>query len=140
MKRRINSIVIHCTATPPHMDIGVPTVRKWHVEERGWSDIGYHFLVTRDGTVCVGRPLSRAGAHAKGHNADSIGVCYVGGVDENMKPQDNRTEAQASAMYDLICELTTRFHVTDVLGHCDLPRVTKACPSFNVRQWFYGED
>lgn len=138
--RKIDTIVVHCTATPPTMDIGVPTVRKWHMEGRGWSDIGYHFLVTRDGRIQKGRPIERQGAHAKGFNATSIGLCYVGGVDASLKPEDNRTEAQNVSMMELITELTERFHITEVLGHRDLPKVRKACPSFDVKQWLYGEE
>ena len=138
--RHIDTIVIHCTATPPSMDIGAQTVRKWHVEGNGWSDIGYHFLVTRRGHIEVGRPLHRTGAHVKGHNTGSIGIAYVGGIDANGKPEDNRTEGQKLAMLELIADLTSRFHITEVCGHRDFPGVAKACPSFDVKEWLYGED
>lgn len=109
--------------------------------ERGWSDVGYHYVITRDGRIQVGRPLDRAGAHAKGYNQSSIGICYVGGVSEgDHKPEDNRTDDQKLAMYELIVRLSERFHISDVLGHCDLPKVTKACPSFDVKEWLYGTE
>ncbi len=136
--RDINRIVIHCSATTPSMDIGVGTIRGWHVLERGWSDVGYHFVITRDGQVQAGRPLERAGAHAKGYNKNSIGICYVGGLDKDFKPEDNRTDEQKIAMYQLIIELERRFNVDYIGGHCDLPKVTKACPSFDVKEWLYG--
>ena len=137
--RKIDRIVVHCSATPASMDIGVGTIRGWHVLERGWSDVGYHFVVTRDGEVQTGRPLERSGAHAKGFNKHSIGICYVGGLDKHFKPEDNRTDAQKIAMYELIVELQTRFPEIDVIsGHCDLPKVTKACPCFDVQHWLYG--
>lgn len=136
--RKIDRIVVHCSATTPTMDIGVGTIRGWHVLERGWSDVGYHFVVTRDGQVQTGRPLERAGAHAKGFNKHSIGICYVGGLDKNFEPEDNRTDAQKIAMYELIKELEQRFNIAYIGGHCDLPKVTKACPCFDVQHWLYG--
>lgn len=134
--REINRIVIHCSATPASMDIGVNTIRGWHVNERGWSDVGYHFVIRRDGVVQTGRPLERVGSHAYGFNKGSIGICYVGGVDDNLKPEDNRTWEQKVSMRILIENLEERFpSITEVCGHCDLPRVTKACPSFDVKAW-----
>jgi len=82
--------------------------------------------------------LERAGAHAKGYNKNSIGICYVGGLDKDFKPEDNRTDEQKVAMYQLIMELERRFNVDYIGGHCDLPKVTKACPSFDVKEWLYG--
>lgn len=139
--RDINRIVVHCSATPTKMDIGVNTIRGWHVLERGWSDIGYHYVITRDGKVQKGRPVARAGAHSRGFNKDSIGICYVGGLNNDMEDEDNRTDAQKAAMYDLIVELCVRFpHINDICGHCDLPRVTKTCPNFDVKDWLYGKE
>lgn len=136
--RKIDRIVVHCSATTPTMDIGVGTIRGWHVLERGWSDVGYHYIITRDGEVQTGRPLERIGAHAKGFNRTSVGICYVGGLDKDFEPEDNRTDAQKIAMYELIKELEGRFNIAYIGGHCDLPRVTKACPSFDVQEWLYG--
>ena len=139
--RNIDRIVVHCSATPTKMDIGANTIRGWHVLERGWSDIGYHYVITRDGKVQNGRPLERSGAHSRGYNKHSIGICYVGGLNNDMESEDNRTEAQKVAMYDLIVDLCVRFpNVHDICGHCDLKGVTKTCPIFDVKDWLYGKD
>ena len=88
--RKIDRIVVHCSATTPTMDIGVGTIRGWHVLERGWSDVGYHFVITRDGEVQTGRPIERSGAHAKGFNKHSVGICYVGGLELQARGQPYR--------------------------------------------------
>lgn len=135
--REIQFIVIHCTYTPPSADIGVEEIRKWHVEERGWTDIGYHFAVRRDGTVEVGRPIERPGAHVKGHNSNSIGIAWVGGMAQGAKkPEDNRTEEQNEAMVDLIKDLQQKFPGAAVMGHRDFRGVKKQCPCFDVREWY----
>jgi N-acetylmuramoyl-L-alanine amidase len=133
--RKIDLIVWHCTATPEGRDHTIADVRRWHVAERGWSDVGYHYLIRLDGTVEAGRPLERQGAHAAGHNANSIGVAYVGGVDAAMRPKDTRTEAQKAALCDLTLDLVRRFPGARVVGHRDLG-AAKACPSFDaVADW-----
>lgn len=140
--REITSIIVHCSATRPDMDIGVDEIRKWHTDPkpkgRGWSDIGYHYVIRRDGQIETGRPLQRPGAHAYGHNAHSIGVCLVGGVDGKGQPRKNFTPSQLRALrghiqyhYDNYSSITT------VLGHRDLPGVRKACPCFDVRTWLW---
>lgn len=137
MVRDIDKIIVHCSATKPSSDIDVETVRRWHVEGNGWQDVGYHFFVKLDGTIEPGRPVEIAGAHAKYHNANSIGVCYAGGVDEDMKPSDTRTEAQKNSLEMLISILLIVYgnHI-EVIGHRDLPGVAKACPSFDVKSWW----
>ncbi len=135
--RHIETIVVHCSATPPSMDIGVREIRNWHVKENKWTDVGYHFVIRRDGTVESGRSLERPGAHVKRHNANSIGICYVGGVaQENGKPQDNRTAEQTAALFTLIQDLQQKFPGAAVLGHRDFKGVKKACPCFDVRTWY----
>lgn len=136
--RHIDTIVIHCSATPPSMDVGVEEIEEWHIN-RGWSEVGYHFVIRRDGTIEDGRDLDKVGAHAKGFNANSIGICYVGGVDSELEPEDNKTQAQSDSLFDLVGALQVVFGRCNVLGHCDLPRVTKACPSFNVKEWYERE-
>lgn len=135
--RNINQIVIHCSATKPTSDIDVNTVRRWHMKDRGWQDVGYHFFVKLDGTIEPGRPIEIAGAHVRHYNAHSIGICYAGGVDENMKPCDTRTEAQKNSLEMLVSILMIVYgnHI-EVLGHRDFPNVSKACPSFDVRSWW----
>lgn len=138
--RTINLIVIHCSATDDDVDIGVAEIRKWHLD-KGWSDIGYHWVIRRDGTVEKGRPEDVAGAHAEGHNAHSIGVCMVGGVeaDDKMKAECNFTRAQWAALPTVVHQLLARYPESVVLGHRDLPGVTKACPCFDARAWWYGK-
>lgn len=136
--RKIKNIVIHCSATPPSMDVDAAMVRGWHVNERKWSDIGYHYFIKRDGTIEKGRSLTRSGAHVKGWNKTSVGVCYAGGVDENGKPQDNRTAEQTRSLMMIAKTLEKRFEGAKVLGHRDFEGVAKACPSFDVKGWFYG--
>lgn len=129
--RQINRIIWHCSATPEGREVTVDEIRRWHVQDRGWSDIGYHYVIELDGTVQMGRPLARAGAHVVGHNHDSIGVCYVGGVDKNNKPKDTRTAAQRKALHELTVKLRQRYPGATVHGHNEF--ANKACPSFDAR-------
>jgi N-acetylmuramoyl-L-alanine amidase len=131
--RQINKIIVHCTATPEGRDVSVDTIRKWHVEDNGWSDIGYHWVVTLSGAIEKGRPESRSGAHAKGFNKNSIGVVYVGGVDSAMKPKDTRTEGQKETLRCLLEDLKDRYPNAEIIGHRDLPNVSKSCPSFDAK-------
>lgn len=109
-------------------------IRKWHVEERGWSDVGYHFVVTLDGTVHVGRPMDRAGAHCKGRNGNSIGVCYVGGMDSDMVPKDTLLPVQERSVRKLIKAIRLLFGEVEISGHNQYS--AKACPSFDVKEKF----
>ena len=128
--RKIDKIIIHCAATPEGRDVKMETIRKWHLK-RGWSDIGYHYVIELDGTVVPARPLERVGAHCRGKNTGSIGVCYVGGVDADMKPKDTRTKEQKDAMQSLLFDLTDNFAGATIHGHNEFS--SKACPSFNVQ-------
>lgn len=128
--RKIDKIIIHCSATPEGRDVSTETIRQWHLQ-RGWSDIGYHYVIELDGKVVPGRPIERIGAHCKGENTGSIGVCYVGGVDAEMKPKDTRTEAQRAALHGLLFDLTDNFPKATIHGHNEFS--SKACPSFNVQ-------
>lgn len=134
--RHINEIIVHCTATPAGRSHTVADIDLWH-RQRGFCMIGYHYLVLLDGTVQEGRPLAMAGAHCTGHNSHSIGVCYVGGLDAQMRPADTRTPAQRETLSKLIGELKRQFPQARVLGHCDL--AAKACPCFNVREEYGGK-
>jgi len=126
--RKIKKIIIHCTATPG--DVSIDTVREWHVNERGWRDVGYHFLVRTDGTVEEGRPIEQSGAHTKGHNWDSIGVAYAGGTGKNGEWLDTRTDEQKDVLVDLLCQLKDTYGGT-IYGHRDFSK--KECPSFDAR-------
>ena len=132
--RKIDKIIIHCSATPENRDIKTETIRSWHVKGRGWSDIGYHFVIELDGSVKNGRPLHRAGAHTKGENSNSIGVCYVGGVDKQNNAKDTRTDAQKESMNKLISSLLDDYPEASVHGHNEFS--AKACPSFDVQKEF----
>lgn len=131
---KVKFIIVHCTATPDGRNVTVDDVDAWH-RRRGFAGIGYHYLVYRDGTITPGRPESRIGAHCLGYNADSIGVCYVGGLTaDGKRPADTRTRAQRVALRKLIKELTERYPGATVCGHNDF--AAKACPCFDVRREF----
>ena len=100
--RDISEIIVHCSATPKGRAVDTAEIRRWHVEDNKWSDIGYHFVVELDGDIGVGRPQERSGAHCKGKNATSIGVCYVGGVSENGTAEDTRTDEQKVSLETLL--------------------------------------
>lgn len=138
--RQIKRIIIHAAATRPSMDIGVKEIRRWHME-RGWRDVGYHYVIRRDGTVEPGRSLEQTGAHAYGHNRDTIGICLVGGVDARGKAANNFTRRQWRALTFLVRGLQSVLHINsaDILGHRDLPGVAKACPCFDVASFDVGE-
>lgn len=134
MTRRIDLIVVHCAATKPSMDIGVKEIDRWH-RERGFLKIGYHFVIRRNGKVEHGRSVMEPGAHASGHNANSIGICLVGGIDDKGKPEENYTDDQYASLAELLINLQNDYPGVEICGHRDLPRVNKACPSFDVRAW-----
>lgn len=135
--RKINKIIIHCAATAEGKDFTVQQIRMWHTSPKpkgkGWRDIGYHFVIYRDGSVHKGRPIEQAGAHTAGYNAHSIGICYIGGCAADGKtPKDTRTEAQKAALIKLVAELRTMFPSVTVHGHNEF--AAKACPSFDVQK------
>ena len=137
--RVINKIIIHCAATPEGKDYTVEQIRQWHTSPKpkgnGWKDIGYHFVIYRDGSVHPGRPIDQIGAHTSGYNANSIGICYIGGCAKDGKtPKDTRTTEQKAAMVKLVTELRRRFPNASVHGHNEF--ANKACPSFNVQKEF----
>ena len=129
--REIKKVIVHCADTPEGREVSTGEIRRWHTEERGWSDIGYHWVVELDGSVHEGRPESISGAHCRGHNKDSIGVCYVGGSDANGDPKDTRTEGQKSALASLLSEILDRHPEATIYGHRDFSE--KACPSFDAK-------
>lgn len=129
--RKINKIILHCTATPEGRDVSVAQIRHCHVHDNGWADIGYHYVVYRDGSVRPGRHIEQVGAHCKGYNANSIGIAYVGGCAADGKtPKDTRTPAQTAALHKLVDDLLKRF--PDATVHCHNEFANKACPSFKI--------
>ena len=146
--RQINKIIVHCTASREGQSLTVADIDKMH-RARGWNGIGYHYLIYADGSIHKGRPVENAGAHVSGHNADSIGICYVGGLDGSGNPKDTRTEAQKAAIRELVNELCQKYPtVVEVKGHRDYsPDLNgngkiesfewlKACPCFDVQSEF----
>lgn len=129
-RRRINEIIVHCTATPEGRDYTVADIRQMH-KAQGWVDVGYHYLIYRDGSIHEGRNVDMVGAHCQGHNAQSIGVCYVGGVARDGKtPKDTRTPAQKDALIHLLMQLVCLYPDATIRGHRDF--AAKACPSFDA--------
>lgn len=134
MRKHTDYIVVHCSATPPKMDIGAREIDRWH-RSKGWFRIGYHFVIRRDGSVEHGREVHTVGAHAAGYNDRSIGICLIGGVASDGKvPENNYTPAQWLTLEKLVAELEQEFSKAQVVGHRDL-NPGRACPSFNVKEW-----
>ena len=145
--RRIDEIIIHCSDSPEGRNDKAEDIRKWH-KQRGFNDIGYHYVIDLDGTVEKGRPIEQAGAHCTGHNRNSIGICYIGGAywrdGVNAKgkpikgkdgkavlmPKDTRTTLQRMAMKELVAQLREQFPNATVHGHREF--ANKACPCFDV--------
>ena len=165
--RKIHYIVVHAAATPPDMDIGAHEIRQWHTnpmknpetglwrylgslyryedlpravmgkEGRGWRDIGYHNVIRRSGVLEAGRPIVEAGAHVKGHNKNSIGVCLVGGIDTAGNVENNFTAPQFATLRGYLDTMLGLFPMAKVVGHRDLlEKRTKECPCFDVRAWY----
>lgn len=133
-KRRITEIIVHCTATPEGRECSVKEIRQWHLA-RGFSDIGYHYVIHLDGSLENGRDVDLSGAHCTGHNTNSIGVCYVGGCGKDGKtPKDTRTEEQKVALLSLLYDLRKMYPGAKIYGHRDF--ANKACPSFDARKEF----
>ena len=137
--RKITEIIVHCTATPEGNDTTVEAIRKMHMRDRGFSDIGYHYVVYLDGSIHEGRSVHQAGAHCSGHNSNSIGVVYVGGLEnipgvpyEKLPPKDTRTSAQKKALLKLVKALMKLYRLPSsrVYGHYQF--ANKACPSFKI--------
>ena len=129
--RKIDKIIIHCSATREGQDIPVETIRKWHVEGRGWSDIGYHFYIDINAKIWKGRDIQKIGAHCSGNNRSSIGICYCGGVEADGKtPKDTRTESQKESLLSVLKTLKAMFPDASIYSHNEF--ANKACPSFDA--------
>lgn len=128
--REISKVIVHCSATREGQPISVETIRKWH-KLRGWSDIGYHYVIDLNGQVHAGRDVSRVGAHVKGENTGSVGVCYIGGLDKDGEPKDTRTFEQDIALTYLLKLLTHQYEGSTLHGHNEFS--SKACPCFDVQ-------
>ena len=139
-KRTIRELIVHCSATPEGKDYTVEDIRRDH-KKQGWSDIGYHYVIYRDGTIHEGRDVDLIGAHCSkgGHNQYSIGICYIGGVENKantpyqlLKAKDTRTEEQKAALLSLLLDLKKLYPQAQIYGHRDFDS-SKDCPSFNAK-------
>ena len=130
--RRIDEIIIHCSATVEGKAFYAKDIDKWH-KARGWKGIGYHYVIDLDGKVEKGRPVEQIGAHCTNHNKYSIGICYIGGLAKDGKtPKDTRTKEQKEALWGLLRELLCKYPKATIHGHNEF--AAKACPSFNVQK------
>lgn len=134
----INYLVVHCALTMPSSDVKVHDVRKWHLN-KGWSDVGYHFFITRSGELQEGRSVNYQGAHVKGFNGESIGICLAGGMNENANPANNPpaffnyTFKQLQTLVKLLNNLIQQYPGVKICGHKDLDR-SRTCPGFDVAE------
>lgn len=141
----VETIFIHCSATRPDWLLGRPLsekvaeIRRWHVQQRKWSDIGYHYVIDRNGQIAQGRAEHVPGAHVEGHNSGSIGVCLIGGHGSSANDafEDHFTTAQEVALRNLIEEISERMPIKRVRGHNEV--ANKACPGFSVARWHAGK-
>lgn len=127
--RTISEIIIHCSATVEGKNFSVKDIDRWH-KQRGFKMVGYHFVIRLDGTIEQGRPLEMIGAHCTGHNAHSIGICYIGGLDKSGKPKDTRTQVQKDVLWSLVKNLQKKYPGATLHGHNEF--ANKACPCFKV--------
>jgi len=135
IKRELtDTIVIHCSATPETMDIGVEKIREWHVKDNGWDDVGYHHIITRDGTIEPARPEEMQGAHAPKVNHRSIAICMIGGSDANGGWSNNFTNEQWVTLKALLLNLTKKYEIKKIIGHYQVDD-KKECPSFKVPEY-----
>ncbi|MDJ1139653.1 N-acetylmuramoyl-L-alanine amidase [Marinicella marina] len=130
----VDYLVVHCAATPPDMDIGAAEIDEWH-RAKSWLAIGYHYVIRRDGTLETGRAANTVGAHVRGFNNVSQGICMVGGVDEKGKAKNNFTKAQKTTLKTLLTALNHQHPEARIVGHRDLDD-SKECPCFDVKSWW----
>jgi len=133
-RTKTDTIVIHCAATKPSMDIGYDEIRKWHVEDNGWDDVGYHYIIKRDGTLQTGRDESMVGSHARQVNGTSLGICLVGGVNDNNDWENNFNDEQFETLKTIVLKLKDKYQIEKIIGHYEVDDVKK-CPSFDVTEW-----
>lgn len=132
-RKKTDKIFVHCSATRASQNIGVEEIRQWHINQ-GWEDVGYHFIIRRDGVLEAGREESLIGSHVRYHNSTSVGVCLVGGVDDNMRPEANFTDKQMTTLRCTLEVLLDKYKGAKLMAHHDVS--AKACPSFNLSLWW----
>lgn len=128
--RSVNKIIIHCSATAEGREVTVKEIDAWH-RARGYNGIGYHYVIYLDGTIHVGRPEERVGAHCKGYNSESIGICYIGGLNKKGQPEDTRTPEQKESLLKILKELRLKYPQARIFGHRDF--APKDCPCFEAQ-------
>ncbi|WP_263264296.1 N-acetylmuramoyl-L-alanine amidase [Pseudomonas sp. RIT-PI-S] len=145
-RSRTDWLIVHCSATRASATVRAADIRRWHLAQ-GWADIGYHYVICRDGTLETGRPEGAVGSHVRGFNQASVGICLVGGLDPNGKPENNFTSEQFACLHTLLGDLKGRYPGAQIRGHRDFSpdrngdgKITpnefiKACPCFDVTQW-----
>ena len=133
-RTKTDMIVIHCASTPASMDIGVKEIKKWHVEDNKWDDIGYHYVIRRDGTLENGREEHRTGSHARQVNGTSIGVALVGGGTPSMGWENNFAPIQFETLKSILLKLKNEYEIEKIIGHYEVDD-KKECPSFDVPKW-----
>ena len=133
-REKTDTIVIHCSATPPTMDIGVEKIREWHVGENHWDDVGYHHVITRSGVLQKARPEEMQGSHARAVNGTSLGICLVGGSNASGDWENNFQDEQFVTLKALILDLIKRYEIKKIIGHYQVDD-KKECPSFKVPEW-----
>ena len=135
MTRKINLIVIHCSATRSNQRFTVEMLKACHNARFNGKGIGYHYFIEKDGQVFQTRDENEIGMHARHYNAHSIGICYEGGLDEKGRPADTRTPAQRAALIALLRSLKIDYPDAEIMGHCELEGVHTACPSFSCQEY-----
>lgn len=130
--RKITEIIVHCTCTFAQQKVTIEILRKWH-KQRGFKDVGYHYLIDIEGNILTGRPVEQVGAHCTDHNAHSIGVAYAGGLGADARPANTLSEKQKVALVQLLTELKERYPEASIHGHSEF--ANKACPCFDVQQF-----
>ena len=135
MTRKINLIVLHCSSTRSNQRFTVEMLKACHNARFNGKGIGYHYFIEKDGQVFQTRDENEIGMHARHYNAHSIGICYEGGLDEKGRPADTRTPAQRAALIALLRSLKIDYPDAEILGHCELEGVHKACPSFSCSEY-----
>ena len=138
-KSDVKYLIVHCSYTPESMDIGKSDIDRWH-REKGWMMIGYHKVIKRDGTVEDGRPLSKSGAHVRGMNRTSIGICLIGGMNRSKDGPDlNYTDEQMKSLRTLLDELKEEYPIAKIRGHTDFDK-GKTCPNFDAGKWYETDE
>ena len=143
--RKINTIVVHCSATKEGKHFSVKEIEKWH-KERGFSEIGYHYIIYIDGSIMTGRDINKSGAHVAGNNSNTIGVCYVGGLSLKGDAKDTRTAEQKASLVFLLEQLKEKYPNAKICGHRDYSpdlngngiiepfEFIKQCPCFDAKK------